>query len=353
MIQRPFLLLPVLYLLLVFCLDKVFYLPVFREGFLQPGNSVFYYHRKLLFDKLIQERRAAEATPRWSLVLGDSRSYPFTELAFAESEKATWSLYNFSSPQSVPMVSYYWLRKVLQEQLRPSFVILSLSPEAWNEKRSFVVSPFLRYGSDPSFTREIWEDLTWNEKWNYTWDQIFRIRALEINLSVFAKRLKEKKLAEYKPSHNPDLKLLELTRGEFLLYATLANPTEKLEKDAQRIRQIYLREFSWGEAQYLYFQKCLDLLQKEKIPAVVVLPALYPTYKKALDSLGYDDFKKQVRKRTEEGGFLFYDVDKESDCRLFNDASHQSVFCFPSQMQTIWKEMGVPISFRKPPGLPN
>lgn len=336
---KPFLVYPVFLLILVLALDKIFYLPVFQNSFLQTGNSTFYFHRKLLFEKMVRESK--DSPKSLVLVYGDSRSYPYTETGLPPSAQSNWSLFNFSTPQAVPMYSYQLLRKTLKSGIKPTFVILSLSPESFQSSKSFVNSPFLRFGAEPGFQEEIWNDLSLKEKWEATLDRVFRIRALEVNLNLFVRRTQSRKWKEYSPNSNPELLLLNQTKGEYLMYATLGNPIEKLERDATRIKAIYLRNFELGQNQFLYVEKFLELAKENQVPVVVVYPKVYETYRKNYENLNLEEvWWSKIQELANESGAKTFHVEKENECNLFNDASHQSAFCFPELMRTIWFKMG-------------
>lgn len=340
MIQSKFLILPLFYLFFLFTLDKLFLFLNPQQNFLQPGHSVFYFRKKQLINEIVENFKSRQAsTPKLALVFGDSRSYPFSNFAFSEKSKQNWMIYNFSAPQAVPMYSYEKLEEILSLKIKPDLVVWSLSPESFGKKKGFVISPFFRYGSKDKW--QYWEELTWTERWESLIDELFQIRKFEINPSILLRRISRGKLSEYLPEHNPDLQLHQNFKGEFLMYATLANPTEKLEKDAARISQLYLNHLELGNTQIKYVAKGLELASQNKIPVVLVFPTVYSTYRKGYEKFRIDEvWWKGMEDLAKKWGAFSFDVEKESDCKVFNDASHQSVFCFPPQMEKIWEKAG-------------
>ncbi|MCW7472644.1 hypothetical protein CH369_08565 [Leptospira levettii] len=333
--SKPFLFYPVVLFLFIFVIDKIFLLPIFHDEFLQAGNSVFYFQRKVLKDRLLKDPDLKEK--KLTLVFGDSRSYPFSEIGIPEPYKKNWTLYNFSSPQGIPMNSYIQFQEILESGVTPDFVILSLSPEAFDDSKGFILSPFLRMGCDSNCIETVWEDVPFKEKWDYLLDRVFAIRSIEFNLSLFTSRLKQGKLKEYKSSHNKEFQLINYTKGEYLMYGVQSNPIEKIKNDTIRIGNLYMRSYSIGSSQFPYVEKILKITKEKKIKTLVLWPKVFPDYYSY-----YEKFHiKEVWWNKVETLAKKYDVNTlnwntPNTCDLFNDASHQSAFCFVDQMKEIW-----------------
>lgn len=321
--------------LFIFFVDKIFLLPVFHHDFLQAGNSVFYYQRKVLVDRLLADKEAQEK--KLALVFGDSRSYPFSELGIPEPYKKTWTLYNFSSPQGIPMNSYIQLKELLEKGVTPEFVILSLSPEAFDDNKGFILSPFLRMGCDKECLDIVWKDIPLKEKWTYFLDKLFVIRSMELNLSLFSSRLKQGKLKEYNPKYNQEFQLINFSKGEYLMYGVQSNPIEKIKKDTIRIGSLYMSTYTLGESQKPYVEAFLDLTRKNKIKTLVLWPKVYSDYYKYYEKFHIKEvWWEPIELLTASYGAHTLNWNKEGTCDLFNDASHQSAFCFIDQMKDIW-----------------
>nr|WP_244934574.1 DUF1574 domain-containing protein [Leptospira vanthielii] len=333
--SKPFLLYPVVLFLFVFLVDKIFLLPIFHEEFLQAGNSVFYFQRKVLAKRLLTDKEIGEK--KLTLVFGDSRSYPFSELGIPEPYRKDWTLYNFSSPQGIPMNSYIQLKKLLDSGVKPEFVILSLSPEAFDDNKGFILSPFLRMACDKDCLDIVWKDIPLKEKWKYFLDQLFVIRSVELNLSLFSSRVKQGKLREYKSKYNQEFQLINYTKGEYLIYGVQSNPIEKIKKDTLRIGSLYMSTYSLGESQKPYVEAFLDLTKKNRIKTLVLWPKVYGDYYKYYEKFHIKEvwWDPMESLATSYGAYPL-NWNKVGTCDLFNDASHQSAFCFIDQMKEIW-----------------
>jgi len=342
LLSRPFLFYPVILFFVILLIDKIFLLPVFHGEFLQAGNSVFYHQRRVLADRLVGDPKIKET--KLALVFGDSRSYPYSELGIPKEKQKDWSLYNFSGPQAIPMYSYFWLDELLKRGVKPGFVILSLSPEAFDDSKGLVNSPFLRLACDKECLDSVWKDVPWKDRYEHWLDQVFAIRAIEPNMGLFISRLKSGKLKEYKAFYNQEYQLINYTKGDYLMYATTANPTEKLEKDAVRISAIYMRSFQMGKSQLPYVKAFLELTKQNNIKTLVVWPKVYGKYFKEYEKYNIKNvWWSQISELTKSYGAIPYDMNEESKCDLFNDASHQSVFCFVDQMKDIWERYADPV----------
>jgi len=335
LLKKRFLFYPLVLFFALLVLDKIFLLPTFQKEFLQAGNSVFYHQRKVLLERLTLDPEINKR--KLAIVFGDSRSYPFSEQGIPKAVRDNWSLYNFSGPQGIPMYSQQMLTEILARGITPEFVILSLSPEAFDDSKGFILSPFLRLACDPTCRKEVWDSLGWKEKYEFGLDQIFAIRSLEINLGLFFSRLKSKKLKEYKASYNPEFQLVNYAKGEYLMYATTANPVEKLERDTKRVSAIYMRSYTLGSSQMKALESFLATAKSKNIKTIVIWPKVYPKYYENYIKFDIANvWWKPVDAIAKQYGAFPINMNEADKCDLFNDASHQSVFCFVDQMKMIW-----------------
>ncbi|TGM48304.1 DUF1574 domain-containing protein [Leptospira biflexa] len=333
--SKPFLFYPVVLFLFIFLVDKIFLLPIFHDEFLQAGNSVFYFQRKVLKERLLRDPDLKEK--KLALVFGDSRSYPFSELGIPEPHKKDWSLYNFSSPQGIPMNSFIQFQEILKSGVTPNFVILSLSPEAFDDSKGFILSPFLRMGCDKNCIETVWEDVPSKEKWYYFLDHVFAIRSVEFNLSLFSSRLKQGKLREYKSAYNQEYQLINFTKGEYLMYGVHENPIEKIKNDTVRIGNLYMRSFVLGKSQLPYVEAFLKLTKEKNIKTLVIWPKVFPGYYSYYEKFQVKEvWWNPIEVMAKQYGASSLNWNQPNTCDLFNDASHQSALCFVDQMKEIW-----------------
>lgn len=241
---------PILFLGFVFCLDKVFTLEYFQKNFIQAGNTVYYTQRKSLFEKLIRDKDLEVKS--LALAFGDSRAYPYSSMGIEQKLQKDWVLYNFSGPQAVPAYGLYWFEKIIKQGLKPKLVFYVVSPEGFDDTKGIFYDPFLKYGADDDFLLKYMDQISFEDRKKLFLDRLFAVRRINPDLKLFIKRFQEKKLSEYDSAFNTDYMVLNLKRGEQFAYTTFVNDPDRLEKDAVRIRNLYLSTFILGTTQFLF-----------------------------------------------------------------------------------------------------
>lgn len=180
---------------------------------------------------------------------------------------------------------------------------------------------------------------TFQSKKNGTFflDKVFVIRSLELNLSLFSSRLKRGKLREYKSAYNEEFQLINYSKGKYLMYGVQSNPIEKIKKDTVRIGSLYMSSYTPGSSQIPYVEAFLDLAQKNQIKTLVLWPKVYGDYYKYFEKFHIKEvWWEPMEVLAKSYGAHTLNWNKEGTCDLFNDASHQSAFCFIDQMKEIW-----------------
>lgn len=341
--EKKFLLLPVYFLIIIFIIDKVFLLEFFQTSFLQKGNDVFYWHRKELFQRLIHDPEILQKKKKLLLVLGDSRAYPISLKLLPDNLKNEWKVYNFSAPQSVPMYALQYLERMIENGIIPDIVYFSLSPESFDDSKGFIYDPFLRLGMDAQFQKNYWNKVPLLDKYKYYIDYLFSFRRLQFDYKLFLERWKSGKLNQYKPEYNEDLLILRLGYGEYLAYAAVANVESKLQKDSLRIQSIYLNNFQLSPTQFEFVELVIKKANQVGSQVFIIWPKVYPGYRKAYENLRLKEiwWDKIVGLNTMYSFFpLNYNQEGKvvvsEPCNLFNDASHQSVYCFVGVLQDIF-----------------
>lgn len=330
---------PLYFLILVIIIDKIFLLDFFEEKFLQKGNPVFYLHRKILFQDLKKDESIQTGKKKLAVALGDSRSYPFSNPGLPEEEKDKWEVYNFSGPQAVPMYSLFWYEKFIQDGIVPDLVYLSLSPEGFDDSKGLIYDPFLRLGADHEFREKYWSHIPFKDRYSYYMDKLFVFRSIQFDYKLFLERYRGRRLYEYNPETNEDMLVLKMGKGEYLAYAAVANVKSKLKKDAKRIQGIYLNKYKMDETQFFFVEELLKIAKENGSRVFVVWPRVYEDYRKNYEDLNLDSIwweRVQEIANRESAIAINYNEDSEKSCDLFNDASHQSVYCFQSIMEDVF-----------------
>jgi len=336
--DKKFLLTPILFLILIFALDKIFLLDYFQTKFIQPGNPIFYLHRKILMNRMLENPSVRDKSKKVAIALGDSRAYPFSEPGLPEQEKKNWQIYNFAAPQAVPMYAFMQYERMVESGFVPDMIYFAVSPEAFNDSKGMIYDPFMRLGMDDKFYKDYSELIPWEDRYKYFVGKAIVFKSMQIEFKTFIDRFKSKRMREYDPDFNEDMMVLNLGKGEYLGYATLANNDKKLKKDASRIKSIYLSNFQIHDTQFIFVEKLLQLAQVNGTKVFLVWPRVYADYRSAYHELGLEkDWWNKIEVLSKKYQATAIDFNKQSSCDFFNDASHQSIQCFIEQMDFIFK----------------
>ncbi|MCG6168135.1 DUF1574 domain-containing protein [Leptospira sanjuanensis] len=323
---------PVLFLVFVFCLDKTFTLEYFQKSFIQAGNTVYYTQRKSLFEKLSKDKNLENKS--LALAFGDSRAYPYSVLGIEKKFQKDWVLYNFSGPQAVPAYGLYWFEKIISKGIKPKLVFYVVSPEGFDDTKGIFYDPFLKYGADDEFLLRYLDQISFEDRKKLFLDRLFAVRRINPDLKLFSKRFQEKKLSEYNPAFNTDYVILNLKNGEQFAYTTFLNDPDRLEKDAVRIRNLYLSTFTLGKTQFFFVEQFLKLARENDVKVYLIWPKVYKTYQKRYYELEMEKtWWPKIQDLAAKYSAVPVDLNTQTSCDLFYDASHQSIMCFLESMK--------------------
>ena len=332
--MKSFVYYPIYFLLLLFLLDKIFYLDFFQKEFIQEGNIVFYKQRELLLSRLQKDKNREKK--KTILVFGDSRAYGFSEEFFTSQQNKKYLLYNFSAPQSSINYSLFMLEKMKKLGIRPDLIFLVLSPEGFDTSKGFIYDPFFRLASDSKFIYKYWEQFPYEDRIEWIKSRIFAILKVRPDIKLFLNRLRYGNLNQYKISKNGEITVLNLTQGEFLGYQKIETNKKKLKRDSIRIKNIYLNHFQISEKQFFFLEKFLQTASELQTETFIIWPKVYGDYKNYYGEL--ELLKKwwiPVKKLTQKYNMKTVDFNQIIDCNFFYDASHQSTICFKPQLQLL------------------
>ncbi|WCL50922.1 DUF1574 domain-containing protein [Leptospira sp. GIMC2001] len=335
--DKKFLLYPVYFLLVLFIIDKIFLIDFFRKDFIQPGNAMFYFQRNQLQERIKNDPSLEKGNKKLAVALGDSRAYPFSEPGLSEKEKDNWIIYNFSSPQAVPMYSLMRYERLIEDGIVPDLLYVAISPESFDDSKGAIYDPFMRLGMDEKFKKDYWDLIPWSARYDYILGKVFAFYGLKLDFKMLLDRYKYNRMSDYNPEFNEEVMILNLGKGEYLGYATFANNESKLKKDAIRIKNIYLNRFVVDDTQFLFIEKLLALAEKKGTKVFLVWPRVYIDYRESYRELGLDKhWWGKIKSLANEYKAQAIDFNVESSCDIFNDASHQSIQCFTEQMNYIF-----------------
>jgi hypothetical protein len=335
--NKKYLLQPLIFLILVFFVDKIFLLDYFQNKMVVNGNSVFYKHRS----DQIKTFAEFQTDLKKVMVLGDSRSYPISVEALTDSQRGKLTVFNFSSPQAIPAYYLYLWEELKKQNSKVDAVIISISPESFQKEPKLFHTPFLRFGASNEFIQKYKENIPTSALFSLAKDKFLVYPALEWDSKILFTKLFKEGLSGFNKEDNLDIQLLNQSQGAYFRFAVVDNDEEKLIRDTERISQLYLRHFEFGEEEFYFLEELLKDLNKENIKALVVWPKVYPDYYKKYETLKIPDlWWPRILMISERHNAKTLNLNQASNCNIFNDASHQNIFCFqdsvPKMMDLIF-----------------
>jgi hypothetical protein len=377
LLHHRFVLYPIFTIALLFVLDKIFLIPEVRDRFIQPGGMFYYAHRKKQLSDLRAYLEKNDSKPV-AVVFGDSRSFAIGDLTAQRGGHNAWRIFNFSGPQAVPGYHYFLAEKIFRGVHRPQYLILSVSPDNFNENSGVFASPVLNYGVDQPFIDENGEHISGEELEAYTVSRRYALMGMQFSLPELIRRSRGsltlslsggqpeippelmplamglfkggkneipeearaqaaslfsasiENLAHYSLNDSPRTLLLDRGSGaSYSWFGTMGD--QQLREETQRLRQIYLARFRRSENQFYYYRKTLELAKLAGVRVVVFQPQVNPYMREMLAENGMMELRSEIREIAEKHGAAHLDMNElpEARCSNFYDASHLSINCFP------------------------
>lgn len=329
--KKLYLFYPLLLIVSVLLIDKIFTISLFKEKFLQTGNGIYYKHREILYHRLLNRK---EDNKKLILAMGDSRAYSFSNLAFTNDKNKRgrenkYDIYNFSGPQAVPAYSLYLLEKMVASKIKIDHIFLVLSPEGFDDSKRLMHKPFLRMGADDEFVKNHKDLIPEEDLEEYYLDQVFAFRKLEFDFKLFLSRYRNKALDQYNPLFNKELLILNLNQGEQLAYTTSVNDVNQLKLDSVRMGNIYFYNYKINDTQFKVLEEILKICKTNNIKIDLLWMKVFPDYSKNFLKYNlYELWWPRIESLANSYNNKTYDFNKIGQCELYYDASHQSSLCY-------------------------
>ncbi|MCB1326038.1 MAG: DUF1574 family protein [Spirochaetales bacterium] len=387
-LRAPYLLYPVLFLGLVFLLDKVFLIPEVRDNFIQPGGMLYYRQRDLQINRLHNALPELPADRRVAVVFGDSRSFAIgdmTNVPLLEEgpDFRSWIIYNFAGPQAVPAYHTYLAERIFQGPQRPGYAIVGISPDAFNRRAGIFGSPVMTFGLSREFIERYWSQVPAQDRATYTGSRRFALTGMNFSFRGFWERLRggwrgaaedssvvEGILLEanhdpasfarsmpllretfenaatasldlYSLEHSPQRKLLDLARGaQYLWFGRRTD--QELEQETTRLVNFYIKNFTVSQEQFFFFELMLERLQRSGVRVVVFWPRVNAHLQAAYeDEPQIQSVWRRIEQLTARYGARAINLNTHPDmrCSDFYDASHLSVHCFPDVQRILLRAL--------------
>lgn len=366
----PVVLYPLVLAFLLFCLDKLFFLPVVVENTYswKKIERKFYELKEDLFEVMLAE---AKKNPKKQigLILGSSRSGEFDSEMLEEFFPETNS-FNYAAPFGPPSFQSYWLERVLETKLPIRYVLIEVDPLLFARAS---IDYSLNGSYDPIYviqnidifrtrTKDPWqtnaEGFSVDEVEVYFLKKLFALYKYPLDPTAIKANNKEIEIGffpgmtagitgkEHKRGYIDKIKHVNRVKfGALPNEIKFANMDVFLERDAEAMYNQYLRGQSLSATQIYFFKRMLQKLDGTGIPVIVYFPVVSdPLRKRMLTGGLLETFNAEIRKEVEivskHPNSKFYVVDPNTDpnwkCKDFVDSLHLSGACFPNLLPILF-----------------
>ena len=353
---------PLLIFLLLFLLDKIFLFPPVNRIILpwKKFEPAIYASREDLF-AILKIHHNENKHPHTGLILGSSRSAWFSA-AEIEKQRPFSRSYNFSAPLANPAWHYFWLERILQAKIKPSFVILEADFLLFSEVSSRMP---LSYSFDPGFmlSHIAMADnggFSTVELEMYFAKNLFALYRYPLDISSVRGNLKKSpflekgKIVYYPAWHYHDILHELITDANRNRYGSIVTPFHTVmqpqddEKESDKaFSHLLLDRFHATASQIYFFNKLLHRLAQENIPVFLYKPPMSPGFNKKLQqNRKIQEFDKKlngyvstVKAEYPQARIFYSDLNEKGSmqCQQFNDPYHITGNCFAEMTRIILK----------------
>ncbi len=343
---------PVLLLLSIFLLDKVFLLRTVRIHTQKDPTFLYYEYKYELLDKIAEEfspesahkrreaamraRTTGEIVPphRSLVVIGSSRLLFFDYETFRRNYP-DWEVYNFSVPVNSPAYYAYILERIYERGVRPDYLILESDPFQFNE-------------FSPGFRRS---NLQYSFDLRFILSNFSRLRRDDVSAYLGRWLFAGMKY----PPHPDRLSMLVNGNDRILpLFLKTDRYTRNnngcgfspipvpgwFEKDFSTLTISSEGTKGWlygnyreSEMQWGFFEKALAMVHEHRTPLLIVRPQVSRPMQRLLEedeTIAYYTDRWRARLDALRGGSPFVDFSKGDPffCNAYVDGAHMAMECY-------------------------
>ncbi len=332
-------LLPILILVLLFCMDRLFTIQSIRKLTETRAEYYFYQIREKLISENIKEE---QENPNQStlFILGTSH---LGELSTGVMEKSRPDLlpYNYSAPSAPFSYYYYIFSKAIDRGVTPKFLVLEVFPFSASKEANFYA---LRYSYDWNFFWSEFNHFDWNEKDIFLRSQFFETQKFPFRLSEAIKRFKDPSQAQiFELLRNRIESNYKKNRGGIANDLIHNVPDEKLILESETYYRSTLANLEFSEDQFYFLEQVFKKANEHKIPILVVETIQYPALYQLIQNAPFQivwNFRMSLFKNKYKFTYLkFQEYEKVLDCKYFIDSHHLSGKCYEKPTEILMKNL--------------
>lgn len=371
MLQKiPAVLYPLLFIIILFLVDKVFFLPFVTENTYswKKIERKFYDLKEDLFEVLKAEF-VKNPEKNIGVILGSSRSGEFDSNMVSQFVPNT-NTFNFAAPMGPPSFYSYWLERLLAEKIPLRFVLIEADPLLFS-KQSIEYSLNGSYDNEYLIKNMDWfrekkkdpwkvnaEGFSLDEVETYFLKKFFALYKYPIDPNAIKANNREIEIGfipgmstgitgiQHKQGYVDKIKQANrLTFGALPNEIKFANAEFFLERDAENMYNTYLKGQSLSPTQIYFFKRMIGKLVGTGIPTVVYFPVVAEPLRKKMEEDGVliqfnSKIEEIVKTANLEKNTKIFIIDpsknKEWKCKDFVDSLHLSGACFPNLLPILF-----------------
>lgn len=281
----PAYLIPILFFLAAFGLDKMLFIGSFPDTFLTTASFINFDHKERLIYEL-KDYLAEPERKKVIVMLGNSRTMSFDN-SYIEENYPDWKLYNFSVPGGTTDYFYYLISRFKQEAIRPDHIFLAVSPQGFNSSARVPMDEVMINGLPLSFISTHAANFRLSDINNYIAKKIFWTYRFRPKLQRIILRLSDDRarLYAFRDFIEMTEQTLEEQRGSALYGVMEAEPDpDLLRANARAIWYDFFVPFTLFEGQMNFTASILETANQAAVPVTMVWVPVSPVlldYKKS------------------------------------------------------------------------
>jgi len=353
-IKNKFLLAPFLALLLAFVLDKVLLSENIQTYFSKTMSEINYSQKEELY-KDLQSYLKQEDRRKVLVYFGTSRALLF-ENDYIESEYKDWTLFNFSVPGGTPDYTLYWLERFQEDNIRPDFVLVDQSVEAYNSAAVISLDDVLTNGLSVSFVLRHANKYSTSEISTLLAKRMFKTYHYRPKMATVLARVKDDFaiLKSYRELRAGLKKSLKEGKGSAMTPGSSAGvmPEEMLKKSSWGDFHSYMVPFHFKDQPMYFLNLSYQILDQMEIPHAAIWVRLSRPYYSLIQnemvqtrgkekSTVYNLWYPAVMKFQNEHKVDLWNMndDPKYNCNFFSDSGHMSPACYRDYTDYIFREL--------------
>lgn len=335
---------PALLALLMLAVDKIVYIPGFRDCCTVSGSTSFYRSTmEYNFDQEVMFERARERGRSTAMNFGSSRSLPFyaapTDKQVAESrylsplERETlsrWEIVNAAYPGSSMLTSYVRLNQWLDHGARPGVVFVELDPLSVTNRTTWFVTE-LKFGVPVRFVLGRVFEMPWEHSKTVLGSRIFAMSRYRIGAA-------NQGLSDWERMMSGFASQQGAVRDENAILGEGYEPGRMEPMQAiinlrvvQVLEQDLFKSYRMEPTLASYVELIAERGQREGVPIVFWDPPASDDMRRLRDQYVNRYAWERLLRRIRENGAHYLDVSRADsiECKRYIDPVHFAAICAP------------------------